>query len=238
MKLCALCKGDPKELIFGLASVQAIRVGTLRDSDIAEITLEDEANSKFSVTTSHNVLANVGGDEWMSPVASSLRPGVHKLFVMRRDEAIAPIGDGCLTVQSMRKVVQTCEVVELELEDKADAILLQLSEGVFTAVFGSAGWEPMWVMNKNGSVDVVDANRDVANCSTSDTSHNRRSLPSPVYRTIRRPHDAHCTAWCRYHFAEQGCRKGFLCNMCHSPDHREQAHEQAEHKKTHHGKRR
>eukprot|EP00747_Dinoflagellata_sp_TGD_P162995 gnl/TRDRNA2_/TRDRNA2_181231_c0_seq1.p1 gnl/TRDRNA2_/TRDRNA2_181231_c0~~gnl/TRDRNA2_/TRDRNA2_181231_c0_seq1.p1 ORF type:complete len:383 (+),score=76.47 gnl/TRDRNA2_/TRDRNA2_181231_c0_seq1:468-1616(+) len=63
MQLCALCKGDSKELMFGFASVLAIRVGTLRDSDIAQITLQDEPSLKFSVTTSHNVLATTGGEE-------------------------------------------------------------------------------------------------------------------------------------------------------------------------------
>jgi len=187
------------------------------------------------VTTSHHVLVCGEGNQWLAPKAGDLHQGQHRLFIHSR-EAMDDIEatNGRHKIQSVRKFVECCKVLEFQLENVADAVLLQLSEGIFTAVFGSPGWSSFNVQVKNMSIDLVELNdeRLATRSSNSDPTHSRHKAPVPIYCRIARPHDSHCAAWCKFHFTEQGCKKGQLCMMCHSADHILQAQQ----RKTHRGK--
>lgn len=211
-----------------------------RDTDIACIKLQRQDSEKqdngkhleMRVTTSHSVLVKTAASEfkdWIACPAGELQVGRHTLFVLESES------DSCYDFVSLNTSVQTCEVVEIELEDKADAVLLHLGDGVFAGVFGSPPWPTMHVITKNASLDVQTISESkslLTHSSSSDPTHDRQT-EYPVYRQINPPHDAHCLARCKFYFTPQGCKKGKLCTLCHNPEHQAHASEQRTHRGVH-----
>mmetsp|Transcript_18365 Transcript_18365/g.32556 ORF Transcript_18365/g.32556 Transcript_18365/m.32556 type:complete len:732 (+) Transcript_18365:57-2252(+) len=220
--------------IFGVAVVRATRVEKARDQDIAELCLEGldgQAGGQLRATISHSVLATVTNSTRGLPLqfaaveAGEFNPASHQLFTMCHDESGGLTTEGCPEVKAVSKSVQSCQVVEIELTDAADAVLVQVADGVFAAVFGSPGWQSMEVVTKNHSLHVQLDCSDLlagARSSMSDPTHSQRTEPL-VYRKIISPHDGHCTAWCKFHFTKQGCKRGLLCPLCHHADHADAA---------------
>ncbi|CAE8644307.1 unnamed protein product [Polarella glacialis] len=220
--------------IFGVAVVRATRVEKARDQDIAELCLEGldgQAGGQLRATISHSLLATVANSTGGWPLqfaaveAGEFKTESHQLFTICLDESGGLTTEGCPEVKAVSKSVQSCQVVEIELTDAADAVLVQVADGVFAAVFGSPGWQSMEVVTKNHSLHVQLDCSDLlagARSSMSDPTHSQRTEPL-VYRKIISPHDGHCTAWCKFHFTKQGCKRGLLCPLCHHADHADAA---------------
>jgi len=193
------------------------------------------------VTSSHNVLVHNLTMEMPSLVsvdAGAVRQDRHGLFVFRPDD-LSPTQDygHMVKIESIAKSVKECQVVELELEDPADVIFVQVADKVFAGVFGSPGW-PQMLAVQNESIDIqlagMDGQSPAARSSMSDPGHSKVKHAPQVYRSIIRPHDDACTAMCAFHFSKHGCKRGVLCPWCHHPEHEEAARCAP----THRGKRR
>lgn len=244
MRLAGL-RSTAQHLEFSVAEVRSVRVESIRDQDVADMKFEGELGSyKLRTTTGHGVLcqSTSEGLPAFQPVeAGSIKPNNHIPFVHSKINMLSNTESISLTGVSKHMV--PCKVVEIKLQTPMDAVLVQLKldssgEGskdkhdVYTAVFGSPESSIDFVV-KNTFIDANVATANDAMSSTSDPTQNRK--PSVrTFRKVARPHDAHCTAWCKFHFSQQGCKQSFLCQYCHDEEHAADD----KRRKTHRGKRR
>lgn len=228
-----------------MTEVRSVRVEPFRDQDVADMKFEGDLGSyKLRTTTGHSVLCQ-GTSEGLpafQPVeAGSIKPNNHIPFVHSKINMCSLTESISLTGVSKHMV--SCKVVEIKLQTPMDAVLVQLKldssgEGskdkhdVYTAVFGSPEI-PVDFVVKNTFIDANEVTANDTVSSTSDPTQNRK--PSVwTFRKVARPHDAHCNAWCKFHFSEQGCKQSILCSMCHDGKHAADD----KRRKTHRGKRR
>jgi len=225
-RLCTLTVGEgPDGLTFGSGVVRSIHVEKPREQDIVQITMSAVAgiSLQLDVTSSHGILVTGSNSEWFPKDADELKSKQDRLFAMHRKVPFSEISYPM--VEAVVTTVLSSQVVQVELEDPALAMLVQLTEGVFVAVFGSPELPNTEAVKKGGCLDVqlVGGNTpDVAQSVKSDQTHSRKSKSESecqVYRTIIRPHDKHCTAWCKFFFSPTGCKKMQLCEMCHDAEH-------------------
>lgn len=216
-----------RDAVLGLATVSAVRFSMCRDSDFVEVVLDHFQGATMLVTAAHHLLVHVENHGWDHVLASELDAKRHQLIIENQGDDILEVVPVC----SIRKFVDSKEVAEIELEQQADALFLELSDDHFAALFGSPGWPRTYeVRTKNTFLDVPGFSA-AAPSSQSDPTDSRVQNPGPLYRTIVRAHDAHCKAWCKYHFSAEGCRNR-VCLMCHSPEHEAEAKQQTKHRGT------
>jgi len=240
------------ELCFASVAVKAVRELPARDRDfiVSRVSSLPQVGrcgvqSSAVLTADHAILSGSRHDtKWSAIECSELVAGNHSVLA---------ITGGCedleeleTPIESIERETRSCPVVEIELEDARHAVLLSFDgvdcQGLFLAVFGSppqpkmvAVWE-----RRRSTLDVRVAGRPAsshelaASHSASDPTHSITPELASVYRTIRRPHDANCRAWCKKYFAN-ACHRCAECPQCHHEDHYKDNHKSAP---SHRGRRR
>jgi len=224
------------ELCFASVAVKAVRKLPARDRDfiVSRVSRPTQAGGSGPpptavLTADHTILSGRPHDtKWRAVECSELVAGDHNVLA---------ITGGCedleeleTPVESIEREVRSCPVVEIVLEDSSHAVLLSFEgadcQGLFLAVFGSMPQPKMvavWDRHRS-TLDVRVAGRPArshelaTSQSATDPTHSITPELAPVYRTIRRPHDASCRAWCKDHFAN-ACHRGAECPLCHHEDH-------------------
>jgi len=216
-------------------------VATL-DFKLVTVDGDDKVYASVNMTADHFV-AVCGDDTWEGVPASDLKKGC-RAFAMGFDpkqsdgEHIASsIWLEAEVVGNERKTY-SCDVFELEFSKPSHAVFLDVGLGnLFAVVFGSLPasnaivvWDErhtsLHVQNNQQDLESAGPNTTAHRGFTSyrnasgasDPTHNKPLYQPRVIHRIRRPHDANCRAWCKYHF-EGRCRKKWLCDWCHHRDH-------------------
>lgn len=211
-------RGDGDQLVFQSATVKAVRVLPPRERDLAEVALAGRGGTTVVLTADHTVLVHCRtGLGWTTTSMGEVRPKQHSLFVHDFGRAGDTASATHSEVESMKTYVDSCEMVEVELEDPESAIFMQVASNTFVATLGTPPREPLLVVQKRGFIEIQEAKASGSQSSLSDPTAIVSRTPK-VYRTIHAPHDDNCDRVCRYHL-KGACAKGKLCTRCHHPDH-------------------
>lgn len=206
-------RGNNDELTYRTATVKAARVAPPRERTFAEVSLTGIGDTALGLTSDHPVLVRCGERRvWMSELSGELHPRRHQLFLLSGFDQVT-----LAEVQPPKLYTESCEVVEVELEDPEDAIFVEIADSMFAACFGTPPREPVDAVIKHGFIQ-VQAKSSATRSTMSDPSF-AAPIARKLYRTISPPHDESCTTWCRYHLTGT-CTKGVLCARCHHPDHK------------------
>jgi len=219
--------GEP---VFGTVQVRHVQVLPPRERDIVSASFafpaaasEEVRAASIFLTSDHLFLAaHPRQAAWRAAQAKQLLAS-SEIWAAKQDGSDLSMLSA--TVTEAKHSVCSCEVVVLQLEDAAHAILAECqthdrpSVRLFAAVLGSPPHERLEAVWERGFLRVRSC-EDTASerMAASDPTADRVAVPPKVYRTILPPHDSTCPWWCRYHFQGK-CKNGKLCSRCHHPDH-------------------
>eukprot|EP00930_Biecheleria_cincta_P085676 TRINITY_DN75050_c0_g1_i1.p1 TRINITY_DN75050_c0_g1~~TRINITY_DN75050_c0_g1_i1.p1 ORF type:complete len:848 (+),score=169.50 TRINITY_DN75050_c0_g1_i1:75-2618(+) len=233
---------DDQELSFAEVSVKSLRKLPGRDRDIATLNLtrtgENGGDCSFSlvVTADHSLLSRrQDASTWQATHAAELRSDSCSLLGVAAGSDHSQ--DHEIQLAGVSIATDSCEVLDLELEDCAHMILLApqdfatsgdsnaaVAKNLFVLAFGCPPRGAMIVECKGSFLEARDFhdddNDDCITEAKSDPTHAAHSVTSWQYCIIHAPHSSSCKAFCRHNF-EGKCKAGFLCRWCHHPSHYE-----------------